>query len=140
MERRDPRRIGGRSRHRGSLVRGRRLHPRARHLDTHAEPASHGANILQRVRPIECACLGEHTGALRIPGQNPADVPRLSGNSRLKRGKNLIRGTLVGSGQLGGHRSLRLGDLRHLEDGHVRVRASDVTARDVQQRIEHRGA
>ena len=67
-------------------------------------------------------------------------MPGLRRNTGLKSRKHLIGGTLVSAGQVRRNGSCRTCDLGDLEDRDIRVGTRHVTASDVEERIEHRGA
>ena len=115
--------IRRRSRHRGTLVRGHLIHPGTGHFNANAETRRHATHILEGVGPVVSAGVRQDTGRNSLAGQDTANVPGLSRDTRLKRRDHLVRGTLLGARQVRRNGSSGAGDLGNLEDRDVCVGA-----------------
>ena len=132
--------IASGSGHRGTLVRGNVVHPRAGHLDAHAQIRGDTTHVLEGVSPVVGARIRHDTCGLGRAGQDAADMPGLGGNTCLQRGEHLVGGPLLRAGKRRGDGAVGTGNLGDLEEGDVRIGARDVAASDVKECVEHRGA
>ena len=140
VERSDRSRIRRRSRHRGTLVRRHLIHPGTGHLHTNPESRRHATHVLEGVGPVVSAGVRQDIGRNSLAGQDTANVPGLSRDTGLKRRDHLVGGTFLSAGQLRRHGTRGTGNLCNLEDRNVCVGARHITAGDVEEGIEHRGA